>query len=125
MRGDRDMIEDSLDLVLAEAVGGEALARAVGDQLLRARARGHALGADADQPASAALAGDRGAEQRVELLRLDARDRRRLVLRVAGRDRDLGAQGVLAIAYELGDVLCEVLGAQGAAGQHDLADRRR
>ena len=48
---------------------------ASGDQLLRARAGGHALRLDADQPPDAALGRDRGADQRVQLLRRDARTR--------------------------------------------------
>ena len=49
--------------------------------------------------------------------------RRRLVLGVAGRDRDLGAPRALALAHQLGDALREVLGAEGRLAQHDLADR--
>ena len=88
----------------------EPLARAAGDELLRARARGHALGGDADEAARAALGGDGRAEQRVDLLRRDARHRRRLVLGVARGDRHLGAQRVLALAHLLGDVLRQLLG---------------
>ena len=56
VRGDGDGLEDPLDLVVVEALAGEALARGAGDELLRARARGHALRGDADEPARAALA---------------------------------------------------------------------
>ena len=116
-------LEDALDLALGEAVLEQALVRAGLDEDLRARARGHALGADADQPPRAGLARHGGAEQRVDLLRLDARDRRRLVLRVARLDVDLGAQRALAVADLLGDVLGQRLGAEGALAEHDLPDR--
>ena len=53
---DGDVLEDALDLVVGEAVGEQPLARAAGDELLRARARGHALRGDADEPARAGLA---------------------------------------------------------------------
>ena len=90
---------------------------------LRARAGGHALGADADQPARAGLARHGDAEQRVDLLREDARLGRRLVLRIAGLDVHLGAAGALPVADLLGDVLGERLGAQGGLAEHHLADR--
>src|SRR4051795_9082053 len=123
VRGDGDVFEDALDLVVVEAVVDQALACGAGDELLRAWARGHALRRDADQAARAALAGHRAAEQRVQLLGLDARQRRGLVLGVARLDRDLGAARVLALAHELGDVLRELLGAEGRLAQDDLADR--
>ena len=56
------------------------------------------------------VGGHRRAEQRVDLLRRRARDRRRLVLGVARRDRDLGAAAALAVAHALGDVRGERLG---------------
>ena len=65
----------------------------------------------------------RRAEERVDLLRLDAGHRRRLVLRVARRDRDLGGARVLAVAHALGDVLRERLGLEGRLAEDDLADR--
>ena len=52
---DGDGREDALDLVVGEAVGGEALAGAPGDQLLGAGAGGHPLGLDAGEGAGAAL----------------------------------------------------------------------
>ena len=60
--------------------------------------------------------------QRVDLLRRDARHRRGLVLGVARGDRHLGAQGVLALAHLLGDVLGQLLGLEAALAEHDLAD---
>ena len=121
--GHGDGLEDALDLVLGEAVGEQPLVRARLHEGLRARARGHALGADADQPARARFGGDRGAEQRVDLLRLDAADGRRLVLRVAGLDVHLGAARALAVAHLLGDVLRQCFRAERALAEHDLADR--
>ena len=44
---------------LGEVIGGEALARPAGDELLRARARRHAGGRHADHAARAVLGGDR------------------------------------------------------------------
>ena len=119
----RDRFEDPHDLVLGEAVLEQPLVRARLHERLRARARGHALGLDADQPPRAGLGGDRGAEQRVDLLGLDAGHRRRLVLRIAGLDVDLGAARVLAVADLLGDVLRKCFRAEGALAEHDLADR--
>ena len=121
--GDRDGLEHALDLVVGEALLEQPLARALLDQRLRARAGGHAGGGDADQPPRAVRAGDGRAVQRVDLLRLDARHRRRLVLRVAGGDRHLGRLRVLALADLLGDVLGERLGAERALAEDHLADR--
>ena len=89
-------------------------------------AHGHAVmpwARDADEPARAGLAGHGDAEQRVDLLREDAGHGRRLVLRVAGLDVDLGAARALAVADLLGDVLGERLGAQRGLAEHHLADR--
>src|SRR3712207_6899885 len=57
--------------------------------------RSHALGADADEPAGADLAGHGDAEQRVDFLREDPGLRRRLVFGVSGLDVHLGAAGAL------------------------------
>ncbi len=54
VRRDRHRLEDAVDLVGVVALLAEARAGAGGDQLLRARAGGHALGGDADQAARAA-----------------------------------------------------------------------
>src|SRR4051812_8538899 len=118
----RHGLEDTPDLVVGEAVRGEALARVPGDDLLRARARRHALRRDADEPARAALARDRRPVERVDLLRLDARHRRRLVLGVARGDRDLGPQRVLALADALGDALGELLGLEAGLAEDHLTD---
>ena len=122
MRGHRHRLEDALDLVVAEPIGDEALARAPGDEPLRARARGHPLRGDADQAARAALGGDRRAEQRVDLLRRDPRHRRRLVLGIARGDRHLRAPRALALAHLLGHVLGQLLGLEAALAEHHLAD---
>ena len=110
VRGDRHRVEDPLDLLGVEALLLEPLARRAGDELLGARARGHALGGDADQPARAELGADRRAVQRVHLLRLDARHRRGLVLGEARLDAHLGSARALALADELRDVLGQRLG---------------
>src|SRR4030095_2022834 len=60
--GHGDGLEHARDLVVGEAVRAEALLRAVHDELLRARAGGHALGLDADDPARAGAARDGRAE---------------------------------------------------------------
>ncbi len=95
----------------------------VGDELLRARACGDALGGDADQPAGAGLRADRRAVQRVQLLGLGAGDGGGLVLGEARLDRDLGAARALALADELRDVLGQRLGLERRLAEHDLADR--
>ena len=123
VRRDGDGVEDPLDLVLAEPVGEQALARGGLDERLRARARGDALRGDADQPLRAGLAGHRDAVQRVDLLGGDAAVRGRLVLGVARLEVDLGAPGALAVAHLLGDVLGQRLGAERALAEDDLADR--
>ena len=104
-------------------LGDQPLARARCYERLRARARGHALGAHADEPPRAGLARHGDAEQRVDLLREDPGLRRRLVLRIARLDVHLGAAGALAVADLLGDVLGQRLGAQRGLAEHDLADR--
>ena len=53
---------------------------------------------------------------------LDAAGRGGHRLRVAGGDRDLGAQAALALAHPLGDVGGEHLGPERLA-EHDLVDR--
>ena len=70
---------------LAEALLLEPLARALGHHLLRARARGHALGLDADQAARAAARRDRRPEQRVDLLGRRAGRRARACARGSAR----------------------------------------
>ena len=120
---DRDAGDDPLDLVLGEALRAEPLTGAGGDQLLRARAGGHPLGGDAEQAPRPALGADRGAVERVQLLGLDSRDRRRLVLGEPRLDVDLGAAGPLALADEIRDSLRQRLGAERRLAEHDLADR--
>ena len=93
-----------------------------GDELLRARAGRHALGGHADQAPRATRRGHRRAVERVDLLRRDARHGRRLVLGVAGGDRDLGAKRVLAFAHALGDALRQELGLEARLAQDHLAD---
>ena len=69
------------------------------------------------------LGGRGAAEERVDLLRGDARDGGGLVLGIAGRDRDFGALGALAGAHELGDVLGQRLRPERRLAEDDLADR--
>ncbi len=115
--------QDPLDLLRAEPLAGEALAGAGGDQLLGAGTGGDAGCRDADDAPRAVLVGDGAPEQRVDLLCLNAGDGGRLVLRIARRDRDLGARRALALADQLRDVLRERLGAEHRLAEHDLADR--
>ena len=103
-----------------EAVGEQALARAAGEHLLGARAGRHPLRLDAGEHPRAALGGDRGAEEGVDLLRRDARRRGRDGLGIAGGDRHLGAHPVLALAHLLGDPGGELLGAQGLGRDHGV-----
>src|SRR3954454_21545498 len=115
-------LENPGELVVAEAIGGQALARASDNQLLGAWARRHPLGGDAHEPARAALRGDRRAEQREDLLGADPGHRCRLVLWIAGGDRHLRAQRVLALAHLDGDSLGELLGLEAALAEHHVAD---
>src|SRR5581483_3655215 len=80
---DRHGGQDALDLLLAEALLGQALARAPRDQLLGARAGLHALRLHTGQRARAAPGHYGGAVERVDLLRRDARGRRSEGLGVA------------------------------------------
>ena len=123
MRGHGHGLEDLLDVVLIEALARQVLARVAGHKLLRARARGHALRGDADQPARAEVRARRRAVEGVQLLGLDAADRRRLVLGEARLDRDLGAPGVLPGAHQLRDVLGQGLGLERRLAEDHLADR--
>ena len=116
----RDHVEDPLDLVGVVALLGKSDAGAVGDELLRAWTGRHPLSGDADQGAGARLGADCAAVERVQLLGLDARDRRRLVLGEPGLDGDLGATSVLALANELGDVFGQRLGLEGRLAEDDL-----
>ena len=120
--GHRHGLEDAGDLSVVEAGVAEALLRALGDHLLRARTGGHALGLHSHKPARSARRGHGRSEQRVDLLGERAGDRGRLVLGVARRDRDLGATAVLAVAYTLGDMGGERLGLEGLAQDH-VVDR--
>src|SRR5215217_96414 len=122
VRRDRYGLETPSDLVDGEAIGGQALARASDNQLLRAWACRHPLRGDADEPARAALGGDRRAEQREDLLGGDRGHWRRLVLWIAGGDCHLRAQRVLSLAHLYGDSLGELLGLEAALAEHDLAD---
>ena len=124
VRRDRHRLEDALDLRLAEALARAAARCAAAPT--SCCAHGQAVIPWAATPTSApraALGRERHPVERVDLLRVDARHRRRLVLGVARRDRDLGAQRALALAHELGHPLREVLGAEGRLAEHDLADR--
>ena len=123
MRRHRHRFEDSLDLAGIESVGLQALAGAAGNQLLRTRACGDALGGHPDQAPSAELGGHGEAVQRVQLLGLDARDRRRLVLGEPRFNADLGTPCALTAAHQLGDVLGQRLGLEGRVAEHDLTDR--
>jgi hypothetical protein len=101
VRGHGHGVEDALDLVVSEAMLDQTRAGTLCDELLRARARGHAVRLDAHEPPQPPLGGDRGPDQRVELLRRLAGDRRPLVLGIPGADRDLGAKAALAVAHAL------------------------
>ncbi len=101
---------------------GELLARPGGDQLLRAGAGGHALGLYPGEGAGAALGGDRGAEQGVDLLSAVAGRGGGDRLGIAGGERDLGPQAALAVANALGDPGGERLGLE-RLGEDHLVDR--
>jgi RNA polymerase primary sigma factor len=116
--GDGDGLDRPLDLLGAEALLGKSLASEAGDHLLGAGAGGHALGLDSGQGPGPALGVDRRPEQHVDLLGLDAADRGRHRLGVAGLDRDLGAKAALTLADLLGDVGGEDLGPERLAEDH-------
>ncbi len=115
--------EDLLDLAGVEAIGLQALARPRGDQFLGAGAGRHPGCRDANGSPRPARIGDSAADQRVDLLRLDPRDRGRLVLRVARVDHDLGPRRALALTHQLGDVPRQRLRAERSLSKHHLADR--
>src|SRR5919106_289198 len=107
-----DGVDDAIDLGRVETLLGEADAGAVLDQALGTGAGGHALGLDSGEGAGAALGGDGGAEEGVELLSGEAGDGGRDGLGVAGLDSDLGAEAALALADSLCDVRGETFGAE-------------
>ena len=120
--GDGDELEDLVDLVLAVAVLGR---RSRAPAAISSWAHGQAVMPCAWTPVSVrvpAVGGDRGAEQRVDLLRRLAADRSGDGLGVAGGERDLGAHPALAVADALGDPGGEVLGLQRLA-EDGLVDR--
>src|SRR4051812_32867086 len=119
---DRHGFEDALDLVVGEAVVVQAVARCGHDHLLRARARRHTLRGHPYEAARAAFGRHGRAVERVDLLRRHAADRCRLVLGIARLDVHLGAQRLLALADQLGDVRGQRLGLEGFV-QDDLLDR--
>ena len=86
----------------------------LGHQLLRARACGHALRLHAHELAQSTVGGDRRPDQGVQLLGRAARDRRLLVLGVAGPHRHLGAQPLLPFADALRDVGGKRLGLEAS-----------
>ena len=86
VRGERDELEDPLDVGAGEAGLAEALGRLVADEPLRARARVDAGRLDADEPPRRRPRGGRDPEERDELLRPEPGDRRRALDRVARRD---------------------------------------
>ena len=120
--GDGDELDDPLDLLVSEAIGGEPIAGERGDGFLGARAGGHPLGLDAGQGAGAVRRDDGGSVEDVDLLGAPADFRRLHRLRVAGGDRDLGAFAPLPLAHLLGDVGGQDLGLERLA-QHDFVDR--
>ena len=122
VRGHRDVLEDAFDLVVGEAVRAEPFARRRSDHLLRARAGRHALRGDANHATRAAVGCDRGAVERVDLLRGHSAHRRRLVLGIARLDGHFGAQRVLALAHELGHAAREILGTELRRAKNDLPD---
>ena len=119
---DRDEAHDPVDLVLAEPVLAQVVARLGRDEPLRARAGVHALGGDAHDPPARGPVGHGDADQPVHLLGGDVGDRGALLHRVAGVDRDLAAQRPLALHDPLGDVLRQHLDPEGLADHH-LVDR--
>ena len=123
MGRDGHELEDALRLAGREPLVEQPLAGALGHELLGAGAGGHAARGHPDNGPGSVGERDSPAVKRVDLLGLDPRDGGGLVLGIAGRDRDLGAAGLLALADELGDVLGQRLGAEGCLAEDNLADR--
>src|SRR5437868_4513016 len=122
MRGERDELENALDVELAEACLAEPLRRALADEPLSARARVDPGRLHADEPARALGRRCRQTDQRDHLLRRQAGYLRLALERVARRDADLGPQRALAVDDVRGDVLREILDQERFA-DHDLFDR--
>ena len=122
VRRERDELEDPLDVLALEAGLEQALARAPAHETLRARAGVDPGRFDADEASHACGRRRRDPDQADHLLRWQPRDRRRSLDRIARRDPDLGAQGLLALDDVRGDVLREDLDEERLA-DHDLLDR--
>ena len=100
----------------------QALGRSVADEALRARAGVDAPRLDADDAPHALGRGGGDADQRRDLLRRQAGDRRLPLERVLRLDPHLGAQRVLPLDDVARDVLGERLDEERLA-DHDLVDR--
>ena len=122
MRGERDELQDPLDVQLVETGLAQPLGRTLADEALGARAGVDPGRLDPDQPPGAVRRGAREPDQRDHLLRGQPRHRGLALDRIARLDAHLGAQGPLAFDDVGGDVLGELLDQQGLA-DHDLLDR--
>ena len=120
VRRERDRVEDARLLLAVVAEVGEPAARELTHHPLRARAGVQAAHAHADRPARAGGRRRGDADQRVDLLRLQARDGRRArygELRLDPRER---AQRALAVEHARGDPPREVLDRERLADHHGL-----
>src|SRR5215211_962577 len=116
-------LEHARDLVVAKAVLPQPLPRAVHHELLGAGAGGHPLGLHSDESPRSSRRRYCRSEQRVDLLGCQAGHGGSFVLRVARRNRDLGAPPVLAVAYALSYVRGERLRLESGFAEDDLVDR--
>ena len=122
--GERDELQDPLDVELVEARLAEPLGRVLAHEPLRARAGVDPGRLDPDDPPRPLGGGRRQADQRDHLLRRQPRHRRFPLERIPRDDSHLGPQRALAAHDVRGDVLGQALDQQRLADHH-LLDRLR
>ena len=119
---ERHELEDPLDVAAGEAGLEQPLGRRAAHEPLRARAGVDAERLDADDAPDARRRRGGDPDQRRDLLRRQAGDRRAALERVLRPDLHLGPQRVLAPDDVRGDVLGQRLDEERLA-DHDLVDR--
>ena len=122
VRGERDELENPLDVPLAEAGLLETARGALADEALGARAGVDPGRLDADRAARPGRGRAREAEQRHQLLRTEPGHGRRALERVSSCDLHLGAKRTLPLQDVLGDVRGKPLD-QELLAHDDLVDR--
>ena len=120
--GERNELQDPVDVAIAEPGFEQALGRSAPDEALGARAGVDAPRLDSDHAPNAIGRRRRDPDQLRDLLCRQAGDRRLALERVLRLDPHLRAQCVLTLDDVARDVLCERLDEEGFA-DHDLVDR--